>query len=183
MNLIRKYVPKFYHQSRFNFSMLVTQKNFNEFYNDLKTNLPKVSFPFKFFLNKNYHQADFYSIDFELTGIKLHEPEMISDLPHEKFLKVTLSSDKTSNLSKLRAAANKYRIIQVGLCLFTVKADNELEARPYNIFVFPRERPGYSPQVLLDVSAIEFNSKNKMSWDTWIYDGIIFAIEKISQAP
>ena len=99
MFLIRKYVPKFYHQSRSNFSMLVTQKNFNEFYNDLKTNLPKVSFLFKFFLNKNYHQADFYSIDFELTGIKLHEPEMISDLPHEKFLKVTLYNDKILKFS------------------------------------------------------------------------------------
>jgi len=57
-----------------------------------------------------------------------------------------------------------------------VKADNEIEARPYNIFVFPRERPGYSPQILMDVSAIEFNSKNKMSWDTWIYDGNQFLI-------
>jgi len=52
-----------------------------------------------------------------------------------------------------------------------VKADNEIEARPYNIFVFPRERPGYSPQIMMDVSAIEFNSKNNMSWDTWIYNG------------
>jgi hypothetical protein len=74
---------------------------------------------------------------------------------------------------KIRSAANRYRIIQVGLCLFTRKGANELEARPYNIFVFPRERPGFSPQIVLDASAMDFNTRHNMNWNTWVYDGML----------
>lgn len=59
----------------------------------------------------------------------------------------------------------------MGLCLFTRNSEKELEARPYNIYVFPRERPGHSPQILIDSSAADFNTKNNMSWDTWFSQG------------
>jgi len=62
----------------------------------------------------------------------------------------------------------------VGLCLFTRKGEKELEARPYNVFVFPRERSGYSPQIIIDSSAADFNTKNNMSWDTWFSQGRSF---------
>ena len=77
----------------------------------------------------------------------------------------------------MRSAANKYRIIQMGICLFTRKEDKILEARPYNIYLFPRERSGFIPQILIDSSAADFNTKHNMDWNKWFYEGKASYIE------
>lgn len=76
----------------------------------------------------------------------------------------------------MKSAANKFRIIQMGICLFTRISDKEFEARPYNIYIFPRERPGFSPQIVIDSSAADFNTKHNMNWNTWFYEGINFYV-------
>lgn len=78
----------------------------------------------------------------------------------------------------MRIAANKYNIIQVGLALFIPKslekdgnAKDVYEIRPYNIYVFPRENSDFSPQISCDASAMSFNIKHGMNWQTWITEG------------
>ena len=76
----------------------------------------------------------------------------------------------------MRIAANKYNIIQVGLALFIPKkidsSEKEIyEIRPYNIYVFPRENSEFSPQISCDASAMQFNIKHGMNWQSWIEEG------------
>lgn len=73
----------------------------------------------------------------------------------------------------MRVAANKYRIIQVGLGLFIKLEEKKYEVRSYNIYVFPKECYGCSPQINMDVSAVNFNTDHNMDWNTWIKEGII----------
>jgi hypothetical protein len=73
----------------------------------------------------------------------------------------------------MRAVANKYNIIQVGLILFFKIDENNYEARPYNAFVFPREQNGFSPTITLDASSMEFNMRHGMDFQKWIYKGKI----------
>ena len=75
----------------------------------------------------------------------------------------------------MKAAASKYKIIQVGMCLFTATNSEKttFEVRTYNIYTFPREYFGYSPQLAMDASAIEFNMKHGMNFQKWFYEGFI----------
>lgn len=74
----------------------------------------------------------------------------------------------------MRTPATKYRIIQVGICLYLRTGENEFEARPYNIYVFPRENFGFSPQIAIDSSAADFNTQHKMDWNAWFREGKSF---------
>jgi poly(A)-specific ribonuclease len=130
--------------------MQVVEKNFQDFYDQIKSYLS---------------DAEFVSIDFEMTGIRTFKQEMLSDIPQERYAKMA------------SACSNKYKIIQVGLCLFT-KKEWGLVARPYNIYVYPRESFGYSPQLTLDVQAMDFNSKHGMDWNKWIYEGVTYMTMK-----
>ena len=140
--------------------MDVSQPNYDAFVADFKEHLPKV-------LNSSYLlgpkifilQADFYSIDFEMTGIKTKENSLVTDLPYEKYL-------------KLRSAANTYRIIQMGICLFIKNGERDYQARPYNIYLFPREYGFTSPQITIDSSAADFNTKHNMNWNKWFAEGL-----------
>jgi len=117
--------------------MQVVEKNFEEFYGQMKVYLP---------------EADFISLDLEMTGIKTFRPEVLSDTPQDRYTKMS------------SACSNKYKIIQVGLCLFT-KKDWGFVARPYNIYVFPRESYGYSPQIILDSSTCDFHRTHHLDWN------------------
>lgn len=79
----------------------------------------------------------------------------------------------------MRFAANKYRIIQVGLGLFIKKEEKQYEVRSYNIYVFPKECYGCSPQINMDVSAVNFNTDHNMDWNTWIKEGFSFLVFNI----
>ena len=80
----------------------------------------------------------------------------------------------------MRVAANKYNIIQVGLAFFIPKnmenfetfSKETYEVRSYNIYVFPRENSEFSPQISCDSSAMEFNIKHGMNWQTWVREGL-----------
>ncbi len=74
----------------------------------------------------------------------------------------------------MRGPANKYRIIQMGISLFFQVGENAYEARPYNIYLFPREYGYNSPQINIDSSAADFNTKHDMDWNTWFREGNIF---------
>ncbi len=94
-----------------------------------------------------------------MTGIKTRENSLTTDLPYEKYL-------------KLRSAANTYRIIQMGICLFIKNGEKDYQARPYNIYLFPREYGFTSPQINIDSSAADFNTKHNMNWNKWFAEGL-----------
>lgn len=64
----------------------------------------------------------------------------------------------------------------MGICLFIKKEEKVYEARPYNIYLFPREYGYSSPQIAIDVSAADFNTQHGMNWNKWFSEGMISLI-------
>ena len=108
-------------------------------------------------------KCDFLSFDLEMTGIAVGSRHFL-DSPSERYLKHKLS-------------AEKFRIIQFGLVPWFRKIDPKdknkvlYEAKPYNIYVFPGKEIDYL-NINCEVSALVFNSKHGMNFNTWIYKGV-----------
>ena len=108
-------------------------------------------------------KCDFLSFDLEMTGIAMGGRHFL-DSPSERYLKHKMS-------------AEKFRIIQFGLVPWFRKADSidknkiSYEAKPYNIYVFPGKEVDYM-NINCEVSALVFNSKHGMNFNTWIYKGV-----------
>lgn len=135
----------------------------------LKSNFPKLSKKFFEILKK----TNLIAIDLEMAGIRDMYLQS-TDLPFEHYF-------KTHN------AANKYQIIQVGICLFSIKdpASNpsndflekltgSLEAHPFTMYVFPQSLNGkLDRDITLQSSAVEFNvSSGGVNWVKWITDSL-----------
>ncbi len=71
----------------------------------------------------------------------------------------------------MRSVVRKYSIIQVGLTFFAAEARGVI-AYPFNFYVYPRAYRSTNPQVCMQSSTMEFNTKNGMDWNRWIRDGI-----------
>ena len=114
-------------------------------------------------------KCDFISFDLEMTGIAVGSRHFL-DYPSERYLKHKIS-------------AEKFRIIQFGLVTWFRKADpndkNKIiyEAKPYNIYVFPGKEVEYM-NINCEVSALVFNSKHGMNFNTWIYKGVNYLNSK-----
>jgi len=122
--------------------------------------------------------CDFFAFDEEMTGINIAGVEenplaSLQDRYHAKKL-----------------VAERYSIIQIGICLFHRSEENPLHyiARPFNFFLFPTsiEESGFSPQsnssrsdVVLSSSAIAFLRKHNMDFQRWVYQGVPFCNEPI----
>jgi poly(A)-specific ribonuclease len=108
-------------------------------------------------------KCDFISFDLEMTGIAVGSRHFL-DSPSERYLKHKLS-------------AEKFKIIQFGLVPWFKKPDSTdknkiiYEAKPYNIYVFPGKELDYM-NINCEVSALVFNSKHGMNFNTWIYKGV-----------
>ena len=113
--------------------------------------------------------AAFVAIDEEMTGIGMDETK--ADTPAKRYL-------------EMRQVASKYNIVQFGMALVHEKeTEGELpagskcfEVRPYNFYIFPEKG-----EVNMEVSAIAFNSKHNMSWDTWIKEGVPYMNKEEAQ--
>jgi hypothetical protein len=127
--------------------------------------------------------ASFVSFDLEMTGIR-SEMRNETDLPFENFLKAF-------------NAANRYNVIQMGLCIFVQKnAENkmdkeevdysflnskaEFEAYPFTFYLFPRTYDGLMKRdVAMEVSSIEFNvNRHGINWNKWLDHGIGYCDEE-----
>ena len=114
-------------------------------------------------------KCDFLSFDLEMTGIAIGSRHFL-DNPGERYLKHKIS-------------AEKYRIIQFGLVPWFRKIDSTdknkiiYEAKPYNIYVFPGKELEYM-NINCEVSALVFNSKHGMNFNTWIYKGVNYLNSK-----
>ena len=114
-------------------------------------------------------KCDFLSFDLEMTGIATGSRHFL-DSPSERYL-------------KHRMSAEKFRIIQLGLVPWFRKTDSSdkskisYEAKPYNIYVFPGKEVDHK-NINCEVSALIFNSKHGMNFNTWIYKGVNYLNSK-----
>jgi poly(A)-specific ribonuclease len=114
-------------------------------------------------------KCDFLSFDLEMTGIATGSRHFL-DSPSERYLKHKIS-------------AEKFRIIQLGLVPWFRKTDSSdkskisYEAKPYNIYVFPGKEVEHM-NIFCEVSALIFNSKHGMNFNTWIYKGVNYLNSK-----
>jgi hypothetical protein len=145
----------------------------------LKMNVTKANFPTVVSeLERLLPTASFVAIDEEMTGISIPgcEREKMDDTTEQRY-------------QKMRAAAEHYKIIQIGLCLFhEVKEDASAAksgqpsiprfcARPYNFYLFPEEG-----QINMEAEAIAFNKQHGMDFNKWIYEGIPYVTEESHKA-
>ncbi len=120
------------------------------------------------------------SLDCEFTGIR-GRPELITDTPEERYEKVSARL----LTAQMRAVAERFQIIQVGLCFFVpdqslpIKPDRpRYLAYPYNIYLFPEDRPASINNLVFDVEGINFHKQQKMDFNKWMYEGVPYLSEK-----
>ena len=116
-------------------------------------------------------KCDFISFDLEMTGIAINHRHFL-DSPEERY-------------QKHKYSAEKYKIIQLGLVPWFKKCDNDkkisYKAKPYNIYLFPSKDFAHfsnSPDIKCEVSALVFNSKHGMNFNTWITKGVNYLNSK-----
>ena len=108
--------------------------------------------------------SKFISIDEEMTGIfGVNDAERIQrdDAPAERYV-------------RMKPVAQKYRIIQFGLCIFSENGFDECGRMQYastafNFFLFPE---GDSGELCLSIGAIDFLKKNNLDFGKWFSSGI-----------
>ncbi|KAJ2666854.1 hypothetical protein IW148_000582 [Coemansia sp. RSA 1199] len=109
--------------------------------------------------------CDFAALDMEMTGLyesREYQPSR-EDSCDERY-------------AKLRCSVETFGVVQVGICLFTWKADGDsgfYEAQPFNFNVFPASTvggvdAGFSSRA----SALAFLAKNSFDFNKWVYQGI-----------
>ena len=114
-------------------------------------------------IKSDIQKCDFLSFDLEMTGIAIGSRHFL-DSPQERY-------------SKNKLSAEKFKIIQLGLVPWFKKVSpndkNKIiyEAKPYNIYVFPGKEMEHTT-ISCEVSALVFNSKHGMNFNTWIYKGV-----------
>lgn len=83
----------------------------------------------------------------------------------------------------MRDVAQKYQIIQLGVCLFISSPREASEAKtnekkymayPYNVYLFPEERSGPRSDVVLDIDTVNFHKQQKLDFNKWIYEGVSY---------
>jgi poly(A)-specific ribonuclease len=94
-----------------------------------------------------------------MTGIDPWKNNIL-DFPDQRYL-------------KYKSTAEKYRIIQLGLCLWNKSDSNSYQALPYNIYMFPEDFSGNN-QLNCETSAIIFNREHNMDFNKWIYKGVSY---------
>ena len=104
-----------------------------------------------------------------MTGISPWNNNNLIDFPEARYL-------------KYKQTAEKFRIIQLGLCMWKkidVKdGENIYLAKPYNIYLFPEDIAGNN-LLNCETAAIIFNREHKMDFNKWIYKGIVLKLIKV----
>lgn len=97
-------------------------------------------------------------MDLELTGINCRQNNII-DYPEARY-------------NKYKATAEKFRIIQLGICTWKRENVPDLKflAKAYNIYMFPEDISG-NALLNCETSAMIFNRDHKMDFNKWIYKG------------
>lgn len=70
------------------------------------------------------------------------------------------------------SVANRYEIIQLGLCFFTLQSPNVYTAHPFNVYLFPEDRPGAATDLSLSLDGVSFHKDQRVDFNKWIYEGV-----------
>ncbi len=87
----------------------------------------------------------------------------------------------------MRSVAERFQLIQLGLCFFvsdpakSVPGAAHYSAYPYNIYLFPEERPGSRTDVVLDIDTANFHKQQKLDFNKWIYEGVPYLSERVEK--
>jgi len=110
--------------------------------------------------------CSFTSFDLEFTGI--HGP-----------FRNSKSDDPNSRYLKMIPVAEKYSIIQIGICIYTEISSNsdniKLDASLYTFYLFPNYS---SKDLVMECASVNFLKENNMDFGKWITKGIPFADKK-----
>jgi len=131
--------------------MDVVQSNFEEALAKFESLLPSCSF---------------VALDEEMSGIRWSKESdpSIGDTVSQRY-------------TKMRRVASNFRIIQLGLALFTDNGAGGLTSHAFNFFLFPGEGNN-APHVVMEADAIHFNRKHNLDFNKWIYQGITYVDEE-----
>jgi hypothetical protein len=94
-------------------------------------------------------------LDLELTGINTWNNQIL-DYPEERY-------------QKYKQTAERFKIIQIGLCIFRKISDNTYQTKPYKFYVFPEENSGNN-LINCETSSLIFNAK-QVDFNKWIAHG------------
>jgi len=76
------------------------------------------------------------------------------------------------------SVANRFQMIQLGLCFYTSETAGTYIAHPFNIYLFPEDRPGAESDIALDLDGIKFHKDQKLDFNKWIYEGVPYLNNK-----
>ena len=122
---------------------------------------------------KHMQTCDFIAMDLEMTGIKMEGEAMgAGDLVPVRY-------------ERCKRVVENFGIVQCGLCLFEYDENDELIARPFNFYLFPRsieeQKCFSSPSFALDASSMEFLRQQKMDFGRWISKGITYVNRDVDE--
>lgn len=116
-------------------------------------------------LRRHVREADFVSIDLEMTGITSAPwRELFEfDRPDIQYLKI-------------KDSAQKFAVVQFGVCPFRWDPhSSSFVAHPHNFYIFPRQEiTGVSYDFLCQTSSLEFLAKYQFDFNTCINEGISY---------
>eukprot|EP00826_Nyctotherus_ovalis_P058337 TRINITY_DN8006_c0_g2_i20.p2 TRINITY_DN8006_c0_g2~~TRINITY_DN8006_c0_g2_i20.p2 ORF type:complete len:188 (+),score=56.85 TRINITY_DN8006_c0_g2_i20:308-871(+) len=70
------------------------------------------------------------------------------------------------------SVACRYQILRLGLCFFVAGSSEVYAAHPFEIYLFPEDRPGSVNDVSLDLRTVESHKDKKFDFNKWIYEGV-----------
>lgn len=111
--------------------------------------------------------ADYVSVDTELTGIDVNSKNFIDSL-EERYIQCA-------------NCVNKYQIMQLGITTFKIgenlSTKTIYECKPFNIYLFPPQSYG-NQNIHMEISAINFNREHNFDFNKWIYGGVEYLNDK-----
>ncbi|XP_073143922.1 poly(A)-specific ribonuclease PARN [Henckelia pumila] len=118
-------------------------------------------------LRRHVKEADFVSIDLEMTGL--------TSAPWRE----SFEFDRADiQYLKVKDSAEKFAVVQFGVCPFRWDPQaHSFVAHPHNFYIFPRqETPGEcsSFEFLCQTSSLEFLAKYQFDFNACIYEGISY---------
>ncbi|KAL5974364.1 hypothetical protein ACLOJK_031028 [Asimina triloba] len=129
--------------------MAVTRSNFESSLEDLRHHV---------------RAADFVSFDIEMTGV--------TSAPWRESLEFDRSDIR---YLKVKDSAEKFAIVQFGVCPFRWDGQNEsFIAHPHNFYIFPRKElavDGPSYEFLCQATSIDFLAKHQFDFNACIHEG------------
>ncbi|OVA01058.1 Ribonuclease CAF1 [Macleaya cordata] len=130
----------------------VTKKNFDSALEDLK---------------KHVRDADFVSVDLEMTGV--------TSAPWRE----SLDFDRFDvRYLKVKDSVEKFAVVQFGVCPFKWDSSKEsFIAHPYNFYIFPRKElpfDGPAHEFLCQTTSIGFLAKYQFDFNACIHEGISY---------